>query len=60
MAKSKRSKKDLLKSTITTSVAAEVSATVGSSRKGRDRLTRVTSPVKVADTHSRQWNRWSP
>lgn len=53
-------KKTRLGSTITTSIAAEVSSKVGSTRGGRDMLTRVTSPVKVVDTKSRQWNRWSP
>lgn len=43
-----------------TTVAAAVSGTVGRTRKGRDRLTRVSSPIKVSDTLSRQWNRYSP
>lgn len=43
-----------------TTVAAKVSGTVGRNRKGRDKLTRVTSPIKVSDTLARQWNRYSP
>jgi len=43
-----------------TSVAAKVSASVGRTRKGRDSITRVTSPIKVVDTNARQWNRYTP
>lgn len=46
--------------TITASIAAEISSSVKDSRKGRDSLTRVMSPIKGADTKARQWNRWSP
>lgn len=56
----KKNKKTNLKATITTSIAAQIGGTIGASRKGRDQVTRVASPVKGADTHSRQWNRWSP
>jgi hypothetical protein len=56
----KKNKKTELKSTITTNIAAQVSGTVGATRRGRDQITRVTAPIKVVDTHSRQWNRWSP
>jgi hypothetical protein len=56
----KKGKKTDLKSTITTSIAAQIGGTVGATRAGRDQITRVTSPIKVTDTHSRQWNRWSP
>jgi hypothetical protein len=59
MAKGKK-KRNLLKATVTTNIAARASATIGSSVKGRDSLTRVKSPIKVVDTHARQWNRWSP
>lgn len=58
MAKGK--KRNLLKATVTTDVAARAAATIGSTVKGRDSLTRVKSPIKVVDTHARQWNRWSP
>jgi hypothetical protein len=47
-------------SPISTEIAAAVSSTVGRGRKGRDKVTRVTSPIKVVDTHARQWNRYSP
>lgn len=40
--------------------AALASELVGKTRKGRDSLTRVANPIKVADTQARQWNRWSP
>lgn len=61
MAKTKKSNiKSNIKSTITTAIAGKASATVGRSRKGRDRVTRVSSPIKVVDTHARQWNRYSP
>jgi hypothetical protein len=50
-----------LGSKTSTSIAASVSASVGRSRRGRDRMTRVEAPiVKVSDTLSRQWNRYSP
>jgi hypothetical protein len=55
-----RKKKDLLKSTITTNIAATAAKKINKTRKGRDQVTRVTSPIKVVDTQSRQWNRWSP
>lgn len=58
--KGKKKKSRVLADSITTSIAAELSSKVGSTVKGRDSLTRVTSPVKGIDTHSRQWNRWSP
>jgi hypothetical protein len=59
-----KSKKGGIKSSVTspvsTEIAAKVSGTVGRGRKGRDKVTRVTSPIKVADTQARQWNRYSP
>lgn len=48
------------KAVSTTEIAAKASATVGRSRQGRDSLTRVANPIKVVDTQSRQWNRYSP
>ena len=60
MAKRKSSIKSEMKATVTTNIAGKASATVGRGRKGRDRVTRVTSPIKVVDTHARQWNRYSP
>jgi hypothetical protein len=54
------SKKRKLDFTKTTAIAQQGSATVGSTRAGRDNLTRATGAVKVVDTHGRQWNRWSP
>jgi hypothetical protein len=48
------------KLTTTTADAAKVSGTIGRGRRGRDRITRVMNPIKVVDTHSRQWNRYSP
>jgi hypothetical protein len=61
MAKSKKGgvKADILSQTAT-SVAARVSGSVGRTRSGRDSITRVKSPIKVADTQSRQWNRYGP
>lgn len=56
----RKKKKNLLDLTTTTNTAAKAAATVGSTRAGRDNLTRATGAVKVVDTHSRQWNRWSP
>jgi hypothetical protein len=58
MAKGK--KRNLLKPTKTTNIAAKAAGTIGKTAKGRDSLTRVSDPVKVVDTHARQWNRWSP
>lgn len=49
-----------LELTQTTAKAQKVAATVGSTREGRDRLTRANGAQKVVDTHGRQWNRWSP
>lgn len=46
--------------TTTTAIAGKVSSTVGRTRKGRDSVTRVTSPIKVTDTKARQWNRYGP
>ena len=52
--------KKKLTTTTTTATAAKASATIGRTRKGRDSLTRVSNPIKVVDTHGRQWNRYSP
>lgn len=60
MAKKTSIKSDILSKTTTTRTAGVISASVGRSRKGRDAVTRVTSPIKVTDTHARQWNRYSP
>ena len=49
--------------TTTTADAAKKSATVGSTRSGRDMLTRATyngKAIKGEDTHGRQWERYSP
>jgi hypothetical protein len=41
--------------------AERIAQIANQTREGRDRLTRVwTSPIKAADTHGRQWNRYSP
>lgn len=56
----KRKKAVSLGTSVTTSVAAQISSSVGNSRGGRDSLTRVKSPIKGVDTHGRQWNRYSP
>jgi hypothetical protein len=61
----KRKAKVKLEPTLTTSTAAKISAAVGRGRKGRDSVTRVgydvgSKPIKVVDTHGRQWNRYSP
>jgi hypothetical protein len=55
-----KKKSSPIKADVTTKIAAAVSGTVGRSRKGRDKITRVTSPIKVVDTNARQWNRYSP
>lgn len=61
MGTSKKSAKALYDAGKTnTSIAQKASATVGRTRKGRDSFTRVQEPIKVMDTQSRQWNRWSP
>lgn len=45
----------------TTEQARALSKKVGSTRSGRDALTRVWGrPVKGIDTQGRQWRRWSP
>lgn len=49
--------------TTTTKEAAKKSAVIGSTRQGRDALTRASKDKKVVkgvDTHGRQWNRYSP
>jgi hypothetical protein len=61
----KRKSKVKLEPTMTTATAAKASATVGRGRRGRDSVTRVgydvgIKPIKVVDTHGRQWNRYSP
>jgi len=56
----RKKKKRLFEPTTTTNTAAKAAATIGSTREGRDNLTRATGAVKVVDTHGRQWNRWSP
>ena len=55
-------KKRKLELTKTTATAQKAAATIGSTREGRDKITRAsyTSAIKVVDTHGRQWNRWSP
>ena len=53
-------KRDILKATITTSIAAKYAKKITKTRRGRDQITRVTSPIKGVDIQSRQWNRWSP
>lgn len=47
------------KDPIRSSVSAEVKAPT-TSRQFRDRLTRVTSPIKGKVTNAKQWNRWTP
>jgi hypothetical protein len=55
-------KRKLFKPTDTTATAQKAAATIGSTREGRDKITRAsyTGAIKVMDTHGRQWNRWSP
>jgi hypothetical protein len=55
-----KKKSSPVKADVTTRVAAKVSGTVGRTRKGRDSITRVQSPIKVVDTNARQWNRYTP
>jgi hypothetical protein len=54
----RRKKHSLLAETKTTQLAAQLSSNVGAA--GRDRLTRVKSPIKGVDTQGKQWGRWSP
>lgn len=49
-----------LEKTQTTAKANNLSKKVGSTRSGRDALTRVEQAVKGIDTHGRQWRRWNP
>lgn len=46
---------------LTSSVTSDVKSSVQgkASRQFRERLTRVTSPIKGKDTNAKQWNRWS-
>lgn len=63
MATKKKKRKGVKPDTVTTSIAAEIAASVGSTRGGRDSLTRVTSPIKGVNTMSKQWSRqngWTP
>jgi hypothetical protein len=55
-------KKRKLALTETTAIAQKAAATLGSTRDGRDRMTRASykGAIKVMDTHGQQWNRWSP
>ena len=55
----KKKKAHPIKSPTVVNLAAEISASIGATRKGRDSLTRVQSPIKVTDTNARQWNRYS-
>ena len=43
-----------------TSIKAEIATSVSSDvgRRTRDRLTRVTTPIKGQVTQSKQWSRW--
>jgi hypothetical protein len=54
-----KKKPSVLKADTTVKIAARIGA-ANTSRKKRDRLTRVTSPIKAVDTNGRQWNRYSP
>jgi len=60
MATRRKKAHPLLSETKTTAQAEVLSATKGASRKGRDQLTRITTPIKGVTTQSRQWNRYSP
>jgi hypothetical protein len=41
--------------------AERIAQIANQTRDGRDRITRVKGgPIKAADTHGRQWNRYSP
>jgi hypothetical protein len=55
-------KKRKLELTETTAIAQKAAATLGSTREGRDKLTRAShkGAIKVMDTHGKQWNRYSP
>jgi hypothetical protein len=53
-------KKRKLDLTETTATAQKAAAMIGSTREGRDKLTRASGALKVMDTHGKQWNRYSP
>jgi hypothetical protein len=53
-------KKRKLALTETTAIAQKAAALIGSTRAGRDNLTRVMGATKVIDTQGKQWNRYSP
>jgi hypothetical protein len=55
-------KKRKLALTETTAIAQKAAAMIGSTREGRDKLTRASQKgaIKVMDTHGQQWNRVSP
>jgi hypothetical protein len=55
-------KKRELALTETTATAQKAAAMIGSTRDGRDKLTRASQKgaIKVMDTHGKQWNRYSP
>jgi hypothetical protein len=55
-----KKKADPIKAETKTNIAASIAARASKSRKGRDGLTRVMSPIKGVSTDARQWNRWSP
>ena len=52
-------KKRKLGLTETTAIAQKASALIGSTRAGRDNLTRATGATKVIDTQGKQWGRVS-
>jgi hypothetical protein len=55
-------KKRKLDLTETTAIAQKAAATLGSTRDGRDKMTRASykGAIKVMDTHGKQWNRYTP
>ena len=54
-------KPDPLKADMKTKLAAKIGQSASKSRKGRDKLTRVTSPItEGVRTNGKQWNRYNP
>jgi len=53
-------KRSPIKSETKASITSRLTEKSSKTRKNRDRLTRVTSPIKGIMTNAKQWNRWTP
>jgi hypothetical protein len=60
MAKSRKSQKAKITSSVTSETKSSIKSSISSPRQFRDRKTFVTSPIKPKDTHALQWSRWNP